>query len=324
MPGVPSTLNELIFDETNRPLLRPFPSLKANTASQGGLAYVQSMEIDPLGRMWVLDSGSQNQVSGDFVFGPARVIIYDLTSPDPSAPLLEYTFPPPVALPNGSMTFLNDIVVDWRRNLAYISLSIDDGGVIFFDANSPPRSARMTNKFTQVTQPQYLTQSYCNLSTITLGPTPSDGIALSPDGATLLFCPLIGTELYRVPTAAFTQSTGPTVRTDQVEALLQKPGMSDGLAMTNASALFYGNNQACGLNAWETASPPTPENQPLVLQNSSLFNWVDTLAFDGQGSLLFTTNRLAFFFDGQMDFSGRSGANFRIWSWFLNVYSYMN
>src|SRR3989338_3740389 len=42
VPGVPSSLNELILndEENNGPMLRPFPSLSANTVASGGFAYV--------------------------------------------------------------------------------------------------------------------------------------------------------------------------------------------------------------------------------------------------------------------------------------------
>ena len=324
MPGVPSTLNELVFDRNNQPLLRPFPSLSANRVEQGGFAYIQSMEIDPLGRMWLLDSGSQNQASGPFVWGPPRIVILDLRG-GAASQLLEYLLPFPVALPSGSMTFLNDIVLDWRNDLAYISLSIDAGGILFFDARRL-RSSRMTGAPTGVTQPQLLTADYCGLANLTLGPTPSDGIALSPDGRTLYYCPLVGHTLYRLPTAAFREDPSqPLLSTDRVEVVGEKAGMSDGMAMTSGGALYYGNLESCALNRWDTSSAfPPAGQQEQVLQSAEKFNWIDTFAFDGEGGLLFTSNRLSFFFADQMDFSGSSGPNFRIWTLDLNVYSYMS
>lgn len=55
-PGVPSSLNKI--DEKGQ--LVPFPSYEANALDGGWLTYVQSMEIDSRGWMWILDVGRLN------------------------------------------------------------------------------------------------------------------------------------------------------------------------------------------------------------------------------------------------------------------------
>ena len=58
---------------------------------------------------------------------------------------------------------------------------------------------------------------------------------------------------------------------------------------------------------WTDAQPG------VALQTSATtLTWPDTFAFDGAGGLLVTTNRLPAFFDGALDLSGASGANFRV------------
>ena len=283
------------------------------------------MEIDPLGRMWVLDSGSQNQAGGEFILGPPRVVLLDLTQSPPQV-LVDYTFPVPVARA-GNMTFLNDIVVDWRNDWAYISDTFADGGILFFDAQQLV-SRRMTNQFTGA-ELQYLTRDFCGEKTITLGASPSDGIALSPDASTLYFCPLTGHSLYAIPTASLRDlSKSQQQLASDVTLLGQKLGMSDGLAMTSDGTLIYGSLESCALLSWDAAAQQpltsSPSSQRALLQNRTIYNWADTFAFDGRGSLLFTTNRLAYFFAGEMVFDGSAGSNFRIFTFNLGVESYMS
>ena len=70
--GVPATLNKVqilnderkmnvsrrIYQPPNSPKLRPFPNLKRNKVGDcKALQNVVALEIDPLGRLWVVDSG---------------------------------------------------------------------------------------------------------------------------------------------------------------------------------------------------------------------------------------------------------------------------
>ena len=62
--GVPATLNTIKFSKRNinevtSPSLRPFPSLEDNLIGDcSSLQNVLALEIDPFGRLWVVDSGN--------------------------------------------------------------------------------------------------------------------------------------------------------------------------------------------------------------------------------------------------------------------------
>lgn len=284
--------------------------------------YVQSMEIDPTGRMWVIDAGSQNQVSGSLQVGPPRLYIFDVTV-DPAELMLNYTFLSPVARSGGRMTFLNDIVVDWRRNWAYMTDTLYDGGIIAFDLKRQ-QARRMTNNFT-LGEVEAETSTYCQGATFTFSPpAPSDGIALSPEADVLYWCPLIGHTLYAIDTKALRNfQLSDAELSAAVSIVGQKVGMSDGMAMTSDGVLYYGNLEGCQLNSWQTDLPFNSANQLVVYSNNTVLNWIDTFAFDAQRRLIFTSNRLAYFFNDQLDFSGASGPNFRILAAPLDVSSYM-
>jgi hypothetical protein len=67
-PGVPSTLN-VVDPETT--LLTPWPSWDAQlpVGDCSALQSVQSMEIDPFGRMWIIDTGTvRYHVDGDGLY----------------------------------------------------------------------------------------------------------------------------------------------------------------------------------------------------------------------------------------------------------------
>lgn len=88
--GVASTLNvvdgskKLSLDE--QPKLTPWPDWSWQNAADcdTGFAYVMSVEIDPKGRMWVIDTGNNNLYERDAslhkFFCPPSVMVFDIES----------------------------------------------------------------------------------------------------------------------------------------------------------------------------------------------------------------------------------------------------
>eukprot|EP00010_Vexillifera_abyssalis_P006486 CAMPEP_0201545610 /NCGR_PEP_ID=MMETSP0173_2-20130828/2066_1 /ASSEMBLY_ACC=CAM_ASM_000268 /TAXON_ID=218659 /ORGANISM="Vexillifera sp., Strain DIVA3 564/2" /LENGTH=356 /DNA_ID=CAMNT_0047954045 /DNA_START=187 /DNA_END=1257 /DNA_ORIENTATION=+ len=315
-PGVPSTLNTLTTDENGRGLLQPYPTLAYN---QNHLNWVQSFEIDSRGWMWIIDTGMKNLFTPKyFVWNTPKIIVLDLETNDVLKELvLDASIAPQV-------TFLNDIVVDEKRNFAYITDSYGDGGIITYDFTNN-KARRYTGNSTNA-EPAYKTNTYCGQATFTADdPTPSDGIALSADTNTLYYCPLDGVHLYTLPTQVLRDfdSSNDEIDTAVVD-LGKKLGSSDGLALSSNGILYYGNLQNCSVNYWNTSEPLTNESQHQLVANHYSMDWADTFAFDNKGSLLFTTNRLEYFVNEKMDFTGYSGANFRIWSVQIGENSYLD
>lgn len=73
--------------------------------------------------------------------------------------------------------------------------------------------------------------------------------------------------------------------------------------------LYYGNQEESALYGWDVSGPLSEAFQ--VVSNSETMQWLDTFAFDGEGNLLFVSNKLQLFLFGGMDFEG-SDANFRV------------
>lgn len=140
--GIPSTLNYIESNQTKgddgsplSPLLVPFPSWEMQEIGNcSSLQYIQSMEIDQWGRMWIVDVGRINIFHPTEAQNncPAKLLIVDLNT---NQVVHNYTFPANVVSPTNN--FLNDIVVacgdeqDRSKCYAYITDARDSKLVIF-------------------------------------------------------------------------------------------------------------------------------------------------------------------------------------------------
>lgn len=109
--GVPATLARIpagIVKDTS-PDLEPFPTWEMNVLDDcNALQNVQNVEVDPKGRMWIIDGGRTETLNAvDTYRCPPKLVIFDIKK---NTTTTAYTFPENVASPNSS--FLYDIVVD--------------------------------------------------------------------------------------------------------------------------------------------------------------------------------------------------------------------
>lgn len=308
-PGVPSTLNKVIGNGSQS-LLQPYPSLWFNDLSNPeGVRYVQSMEIDTKGRMWIIDAGRLNIFSAnasEVVNGPAFLVVLDMET---LAMLRRFEFPAAVA-PHDS-AFLNDIVLDEIHGMAYISDTNTKGrgALIAYDWNA--NRARRFEDVSMLPEPDTIVSingiDYPNID------GPMDGIALSPDTKTLYYCALRAVHVYSLPTLLFRNfSLSSDELTAAVTFLGVKASQSDGMAMTASGKLVFG---ALSLNTVYTWDPQLPlaSQVPLVAPDPNQGQWADTFGFDdATGAILYVTNRLQRYFFFTMNFTGGEGPNFRV------------
>merc|ERR1712136_416769 len=117
--GVPGTLNLVVHNSTGHAVLRPWPSMEAQSPRDcEKIQYVQSMEIDSHGIMWVADVGRKYFTEPAAVDNscPPKMVLVDV----PTGEIIEtYVFPPEVAPYDGA--FLNDIVLDVPNQVAYLT-----------------------------------------------------------------------------------------------------------------------------------------------------------------------------------------------------------
>lgn len=170
----------------------------------GTLVSVQSVVVDPVDRLWILDTGSP--MFQPTQYGGPKLVCVDLTSDRVIKTIL---FPQDVALPT---TYLNDVRFDLRRGtegMAFITDSSDQGanGIIVVDLASgeswrklhdhPSTKAEALSSFRPIVEGRPLLERQPDGKTkpIKMG---SDGIAISADGSRLYYCPLASRRLYSV------------------------------------------------------------------------------------------------------------------------------
>lgn len=285
----PFTVAEIVGGE-----IKPYPTRDLNTfdGSDPGRVFisVQSVVADGTGILWILDTAAPSFAAP--LKGGAKLVAVDLAT-DTIKRI--YTFPEDVVL---ETTYLNDVRVDYRSGTgghAYITDSSvrGPGGIIVVDLDTGESFRRLTGVSSVSAEPSFLAkvEGKVLMNRPAEGrPTPvllaTDGIAISPDGGTLYYCPLSGRTLYSVETAKLLdRDLGDEELSSTVRNLGEK-GASDGLITDENGVIYAGDYEHNGIRAiMPDGSMKTVVYDPRVL-------WPDTLSIGPDGYLYFTANQL--------------------------------
>ena len=245
------------------------------------LVSVQSVVVDPLGRLWLLDTGSTE-------FGPPigdgpKLVCVDIESDD-----VVRTIP----LPSGvalATTYLNDIRFDLRRGeggAAFITDSSLTGpsGIIVVDLASGDSwrklhdhpSTRAVDGFMAIIEGRPL----AGLS------VSADGIAISADGERLYYCPLSSRRLYSASVEALYDVEADDAAVAATVEDHGEKGASDGLE-SDADGRIYASNYEQGAIL---VCQPEGTWESLVHRADLVF--VDTLAVAADGHIYYTVNQV--------------------------------
>ena len=312
--GVPSTLNKVVDsgNDGTHHVMQPFPSAWFNSLNNSeGLKYVQSMEVDSKGRMWIIDVG--RSFEGPPSSGAAKVVIWDIAA---NAEVDRFVLPSKIADPTSN--FMNDIVVDEGRMIAYIS-DAGRGAIIVVD---------MANKRAAVFD-DATTKNEPGVPFVIQGEpytfdTPTDGIALTPDREWVYYCALQGLTLYRV--SANRLRAWPfdaAAASASVQVVGTKTAPADGMVFSDAGTLYSGGITDPLNNVWFAGGLSSEGLTETALTPVGADAWADTFSFDGLGSLVYTCNHLNLFLSGTMNFSAPIEPNFSIKSVFVGENSYV-
>ncbi|KAK8183359.1 major royal jelly protein [Phyllosticta capitalensis] len=296
----------------------PYPSLELNNPPGGAINYsttpasgaalsthligVQSVVIDSLDRLWILDTGraidpeSGTQVPATAPGGP-KLVGVDLETDSVFATIV---FPPSVAPPD---SYLNDVRIDARAGLsgstgqgvAYITDSGADALVIVdlgtgdsWRRLSGHPSTRAESQFVPSVWGTPLYGGSSDSGSLSFVSTGADGIALSADGSTLYFCPLASRALYAVSTAVLRErDSGAELRAQGAVVALGQKGFSDGMESDDRGLVYWGSMEqnAVGWYSSNNGSTGTWVRDPRI-------GWVDTFSIAEDGYLYFTNNLL--------------------------------
>ena len=306
----------------DRPLLRPWPSWASQEVGNcSAIQYVQSMEIDSSGLMWVIDVGRRNfaftNMPPDNACPPKILLLDTATGALVDEP---YVFPDAVAPYNAS--FLNDIVVDQVLQRAFIS-DAGTGAIVVYD-----RRRRASRRFSDPSTKNNPSVDF-KINGVDYGTdfftTPSDGIALTADRARLYYCALQGLRLYSVDAFALGDVDAPLsgVVASKVDHGA-KPAQADGMTFSSDGRLFSGGLNTDALYQWRAADGDASHFATLAADAARL-SWIDTFAWDNAArTLLLTSNRLDRFMAYTMKFDGSTGANFHVLAVAVNTTSYLD
>jgi sugar lactone lactonase YvrE len=272
----------------------PYPNAEINHYAAGDnpaekLISVQSVVVDPTGnRLWILDTGS-------IAFGPVapnggKLIAVDLTS---NQIVKKIIFPADVAL---TKTYLNDVRFDLHRGKEGMAFITDSGAnaIIVVDLASQKAWRRLTDHPSTVPDLQIAPVVEGKLLEMRLpGKPPSkllvgaDGIAISPDGKTLYYCPLISRHLYSVSIDALADTNKKDADVAAtIKDLGDKGGAGDGLESDAEGRVYLSNYEHNAILRRNTdGAIETLVHDPRVL-------WPDTLSLASDGYLYFTANQI--------------------------------
>jgi sugar lactone lactonase YvrE len=256
------------------------------------LVSVQSVVVDPTGnRLWILDTGS-------LAFGPVKpggpkLIAVDLNTNKITKKVI---FPADVAF---TPTYLNDVRFDLHRGaegMAFITDSSSTGanGIIVADLASGKSWRRLNDHPSTKPDPVFVPVVEGEILQLRIPGQPparfavgSDGIAISPDGKTLYYCPLSSRHLYSVSVDALAdRSKSDAEVAATVKDLGEKGGASDGLESDAQGRVYLSDYEHNAIRRRTAVGGiDTFVHDPRVL-------WPDTLSLAADGYLYFTANQI--------------------------------
>jgi len=272
----------------------PYPDAEINGYVEGDnpadkLISVQSVVVDPGGsRLWILDTGSIE--FGRVKVNGGKLVAVDLNT---NRIVKKIVFPADVAL---SSTYLNDVRFDPRRGREGMAFITDSGAnaIIVVDLASGKSWRRLENHSSTKPDPQFVPVVEGEILEMRLpGKPPSrfevgaDGIAISPDGKTLYYCPLTSRHLHSVSVDALAdQKKSDADVAATVKDLGEKGGAGDGLESDDQGRVYLSDYEHDAIRRRSIAG----ELQTLVHDPRVL--WPDTLSLAADGYLYFTANQI--------------------------------
>jgi sugar lactone lactonase YvrE len=319
--GIPATMNRIVVKD-GKPLLEAFPSWDFNKVGDvNALQSVLGYEIDEYNRMWLLDQGKiAYEPSPE---GSQKLVIWDLNRNS----LIDSIVIPDEIAPYRT-SFLNDLVVDNKNGFVYLTDSgcgYPDhplrGGIIVYNMK--------TKSFRRVLDRQFSTQDFPDFhfqidykpvfknQPLRIG---ADGIALSADRSTLFYCQVTGRNLYAIHTGLLRNEQIPLEQINgAVQVLGSKGTTTDGMHADNRGNLFYTMLEGKGIGFFDARDRSFNK---FVSDDRML--WVDGVAFDQKGSIIFNNNRLHEMFGGY-EIDWNNPYNLIIWKAYVgkDVKSYL-
>jgi sugar lactone lactonase YvrE len=308
---VPFTVGEL---RDGKVVAYPDAAINTFDAARPGatLGSVQSVVIDPMNRLWILDTAAPGFSTP--VPGAAKLMAVDIAT---NKVIKTIVLSARTVLPT---TYINDVRFDLRQGNAGVAYITDSsingpGGIIVVDLDSGESWRKLTGHSSTSPDPTFIpVVEGERLAVREKGKPPapfnvaSDGIAVSADGATLYYCPLSSRHLFSIPTALLLDRSSTDAAVAQAVIDLGEKGASDGLEADDKGRVYAGDYERNSIRQRQTDGEwRTIAHDPRIL-------WPDTMSVANDGYLYFTANQLhrqAQFHEGK-DLREKPYALFRI------------
>ncbi|KAL0099803.1 hypothetical protein PUN28_019900 [Cardiocondyla obscurior] len=300
--GVPVTLAvtpaKPIASNNTAPNLEAFPNWQMQKLGDcSAFQLVHSIEIDPKGRMWVLDTGRPTSLRESKADCSPRLVILDLE--DGGKILRSYHFPEHVA--RRANAYLNDIVLDHEDGgMAYITdTSTTDPGIIVYSLKD--NNSWKVRHDSMKAKPEAV--GFMVAKTHVINPVHVDGIALSPASSNdrqVYYSPLSSFHLYSVSVSALKNNV---TNIDQyVKELGRKTSQTDGMIMSSTGVLYFGLLADDAIAMWDIKNTTSfTVGQRIISRDHVRTQWPDSFAFDENGNLWCVTNMLQNFLNNRVD-----------------------
>ncbi|KAF8991579.1 major royal jelly protein-domain-containing protein [Cyathus striatus] len=315
----PRTLGEITGQKTevaypNQEWNSPPTLVNTTTGRALGASYdnhfvnVQAVVLDPMDRMWILDTGRPGFNGSNLLATPGgpKLMGFDITT-NATTPFKVITFPENVLPPDG---YLNDIRFDLRANYTGMSEGVayiaDSGACSIIVVNLATGESWRHLDRTEATIPyaRFL-PTFFGIPTYAAnkmvpgfhaedagGDGGADGIAISNDGQFIYFTTIASRTLWRVETSALRVNPADDnlawIRAaNSLTNLGESGGQVDGLESDDTGLIYVSSPEH---NAIFTFDPTTNLINPFV--RSPVIAWPDTLSVADDGFMYFNLNQL--------------------------------
>lgn len=273
-PGVDLSVAQVAFSGE----ITPYPGPDWNRWEPGlspaeHFICVQSVFVDGNNDLWILDAA--NTEFKGVVPGGAKLLRVDLKA---NSIVQRILFDDVVAPKN---SYLNDVRVDAKRRLAYITDS-GLGAIVVVDLKEGTAWRVLEDHPSTKAEAGTVTVE----GRVVKSPIHVDGIALSPKGDWLYYQALSGRTLYRVPTKLLKDPGIPDERIAIMVERVAEVGPSDGLAMDDVGNLYLASIEKNAISRLD------PKGNLSILAESAALKWPDSIAVSPEGLLFITTSQI--------------------------------
>lgn len=272
-----------VVEVTSKTDAKPYPNEDVNSWKDGEdgsrkFVSVQAVYVDDQDKLWVVDSANPG-FAGVYQESDKLVCINLDTNK------IERIYPMKGIIDKNR--YINDVRVDTKRQIAYVTNS-NEGGIVIVDLKSG--KVRMVLKGAPPTQSDPSYKFMIGGREVAMGGKPmkvnSDGIALTPDGEWLFFKPLTDDKLYKVKSADLHNAK---LKDSELTARVVDLGhfnVTDGMEFDKHGNLYMGDMEK---NAIIKLSPKLEKT---VLMTDARLLWPDSYAVSKDGYLYISTSQV--------------------------------